>query len=97
MQDFKFLLKLCVFYFRFFPLQRVVDVSSKTLNNVNFLQLKATLKGTIVCLPDKESKSKCSEAEVTLKMIDGVAETKTANAHGMDKFLQKSVHDEMII
>ncbi|OXU24420.1 hypothetical protein TSAR_002763 [Trichomalopsis sarcophagae] len=65
---------------QFFPLQRVIDVSSAPLKDVNFLQLKATLKGTIMCLPDKDNKAECSETQVTLKMIDGIVETKTVKA-----------------
>lgn len=69
-------------YHRFFPLQRVFDVTSSPLKDINFLQLKATLKGTIVCLPDKDSKGECGQTQVTLKMIDGVVETKTVKAKG---------------
>lgn len=60
----------------------MIDVSSAPLKDVNFLQLKATLKGTIMCLPDKDNKAECSETQVTLKMIDGIVETKTVKAKG---------------
>ncbi|XP_058808695.1 BOS complex subunit NOMO1 [Phymastichus coffea] len=62
---------------QFFPLQKIVDVTYTPLKDINFLQLKATLKGNIVCLPDKDSKGECSQTQVTLKMIDGAVETKT--------------------
>ncbi|XP_076247163.1 BOS complex subunit NOMO3 isoform X2 [Calliopsis andreniformis] len=53
---------------QFFPLQQTIDVSSHTINNVNFLQLKATLTGTVRCLPEID----CSQASVTLKILDGI-------------------------
>jgi hypothetical protein len=53
------------------------------LKNVNFLQLKATLKGAIICLPNKDSIDECTQTQVTLKMIDGIVETKTVKAKGI--------------
>ncbi|XP_043257934.1 uncharacterized protein LOC122400490 [Colletes gigas] len=53
---------------QFFPLQQTIDVSSRPVFNVNFLQLKATLTGTVKCLPDTD----CSQASVTLKVLDGI-------------------------
>lgn len=35
-----------------------------------------------MCLPDKDNKAECSETQVTLKMIDGIVETKTVKAKG---------------
>ncbi|XP_017891823.1 nodal modulator 3 [Ceratina calcarata] len=53
---------------QFFPLQQTIDVSSRPIRNLNFLQLKATLTGTVKCLPGTD----CSQASVTLKVLDGV-------------------------
>ncbi|XP_076659789.1 uncharacterized protein LOC143363051 [Halictus rubicundus] len=53
---------------QFFPLQQTIDVSSRPVNDVNFLQLKATLSGTVKCL----SGTDCSQAFVTLKVLDGI-------------------------
>lgn len=53
---------------QFFPFQQTITVSSKTLNDINFLQLKATLRGTVKCLTGSE----CSQATVTLKVLDGI-------------------------
>ncbi|KOC70780.1 Nodal modulator 2 [Habropoda laboriosa] len=53
---------------QFFPLQQTIDVSSRAVRNLNFLQLKATLTGTVKCL----SGTDCSQASVTLKILDGV-------------------------
>ncbi|XP_076380819.1 uncharacterized protein LOC117223312 [Megalopta genalis] len=53
---------------QFFPLQQTIDVSSRPVNDVNFLQLKATLSGTVKCLPGTD----CSQASVTLKVLDGI-------------------------
>ncbi|XP_063993834.1 BOS complex subunit NOMO3 [Diachasmimorpha longicaudata] len=54
---------------QFFPLQQTIDVSGKPIKNVNFLQLKATLSGSIKCL---SSDSSCNQAFVTLKVLDGL-------------------------
>lgn len=72
--------------FRFFPLQKIVDVTYKPLKDVNFLQLKAALKGNIACLPDKDSKGECSQTQVTLKTIDGAVESKSVKAKGNSLF-----------
>ncbi|XP_011332456.1 nodal modulator 3 isoform X2 [Ooceraea biroi] len=53
---------------QFFPLQQTIDVTYQPITNVNFLQLKATLTGTVNCLPETD----CSQASVTLKILDGV-------------------------
>nr|XP_031847877.1 nodal modulator 3 [Nomia melanderi] len=53
---------------QFFPLQQTIDVSTRPVADVNFLQLKATLSGTVKCL----SGTDCSQASVTLKVLDGV-------------------------
>ncbi|XP_029039674.2 nodal modulator 3 [Osmia bicornis bicornis] len=53
---------------QFFPLQQMIDVSSRPVQNVNFLQLKATLTGTVKCLAGTD----CSQASVTLKVLDGI-------------------------
>ncbi|OAD52229.1 Nodal modulator 1 [Eufriesea mexicana] len=53
---------------QFYPLQQTIDVSSHPVRNVNFLQLKATLTGTVKCLPETD----CSQASVTLKVLDGI-------------------------
>ncbi|KYM94379.1 PREDICTED: nodal modulator 3 [Cyphomyrmex costatus] len=53
---------------QFYPLQQTIDVTSQPITNVNFLQLKATLTGTVHCLPGTD----CSQASVTLKILDGV-------------------------
>lgn len=53
---------------QFFPLNQVVDVSSKPINDINFLQLKATLTGTVKCFEGTD----CSQASVTLKILDGI-------------------------
>ncbi|TGZ54225.1 Nodal modulator 2 [Temnothorax longispinosus] len=53
---------------QFYPLQQTIDVTSQPITNVNFLQLKATLTGTVHCL----SGTDCSQASVTLKILDGV-------------------------
>lgn len=53
---------------QFYPLQQTIDVTSQTITDVNFLQLKATLTGTVNCLP----RTDCSQASVTLKILDGV-------------------------
>ncbi|XP_071858725.1 BOS complex subunit NOMO3 isoform X2 [Bombus fervidus] len=52
---------------QFFPLQETIHVSSRPVGNINFLQLKATLTGTVKCLPETD----CSRASVTLKVLDG--------------------------
>ncbi|XP_012278866.1 nodal modulator 3 isoform X2 [Orussus abietinus] len=62
---------------QFFPLQQTIDVSAKPINDVNFLQLKATLKGTIQCLKNSD----CSHASVTLKILDGIT-IKTVQTKG---------------
>ncbi|CAL7942843.1 unnamed protein product [Xylocopa violacea] len=62
---------------QFFPLQQTIDVSSRSIRNVNFLQLKATLTGAVKCLP----KTDCSQASVTLKVLDGIT-IKTIQAKG---------------
>ncbi|XP_011299165.1 nodal modulator 1 [Fopius arisanus] len=54
---------------QFFPLQQTIDVSGKPINNVNFLQLKAILSGSIKCL---STESSCNQAFVTLKILDGL-------------------------
>lgn len=56
------------FFLRFFPLQQTIEVSSRPVHNINFLQLKATLTGTVKCLPETD----CSQASVTLKVLDGI-------------------------
>lgn len=56
------------FFLRFFPLQQTIEVSSQPMHNINFLQLKATLIGTVKCLPETD----CSQASVTLKVLDGI-------------------------
>nr|XP_003706916.1 PREDICTED: nodal modulator 3 isoform X2 [Megachile rotundata] len=53
---------------QFFPLQQTIDVSSRPVRNVDFLQLKATLTGTVKCLAGTD----CSQASVTLKVLDGI-------------------------
>ncbi|KAL0132278.1 hypothetical protein PUN28_000219 [Cardiocondyla obscurior] len=53
---------------QFYPLQQTIDVTSQPIINVNFLQLKATLTGTVHCLPGTD----CSQVSVTLKILDGV-------------------------
>ncbi|XP_011500341.1 PREDICTED: nodal modulator 3 [Ceratosolen solmsi marchali] len=65
---------------QFFPLQRVIDLVFAPLKDVNFLQLKATLKGAIICLPNKDSIDECTQTQITLKMVDGIVETKTVKA-----------------
>ncbi|KAK1126581.1 hypothetical protein K0M31_004211 [Melipona bicolor] len=62
---------------QFFPLQQTIYVSSQPVRNINFLQLKATLTGTVICLPETD----CSQASVTLKMLDDVI-IKTIQAKG---------------
>ncbi|KAK9299267.1 hypothetical protein QLX08_007630 [Tetragonisca angustula] len=62
---------------QFFPLQQTIYVSSQPIRNINFLQLKATLTGTVICLPETD----CSQASVTLKMLDDVI-IKTIQAKG---------------
>lgn len=69
--------------FRFFPLQRIIDVLSRPIRDVNFLQLKATLQGTLSCLKESgETKQNCGQTSVTLKMVDGEVEAKTIEAKG---------------
>jgi len=70
------IIKIC-YFFRFFPLQQTIDVTYQPITNVNFLQLKATLTGTVNCLPETD----CSQASVTLKILDGVT-IKTVQARG---------------
>ncbi|KAL6255181.1 hypothetical protein P5V15_013514 [Pogonomyrmex californicus] len=53
---------------QFYPLQQTIDVTSQPIININFLQLKATLTGTVNCLPGTD----CSQASVTLKILDGI-------------------------
>ncbi|XP_015587289.1 nodal modulator 2 isoform X2 [Cephus cinctus] len=53
---------------QFFPLQQTIDVTSSPIGSINFLQLKATLKGTVQCLKDSD----CSQVSVTLKVLDGI-------------------------
>lgn len=55
----------------------MIDVTSQPITNVNFLQLKATLTGTVNCLQGTD----CSQASVTLKILDGVT-IKTVQAKG---------------
>ncbi|XP_046603692.1 nodal modulator 2 [Neodiprion virginianus] len=52
---------------QFYPLQHEIDVSSEPIRNLDFLQLKATLMGKVECLRDSD----CSQASVTLKILDG--------------------------
>ncbi|KAL7295888.1 hypothetical protein TKK_0010932 [Trichogramma kaykai] len=65
---------------QFFPVNRVIDVVASPIKDVNFLQLKATLKGSIVCLPDKDSKETCGQTQITLRMVDNLVESKTIKA-----------------
>lgn len=60
----------------------MIDVTSQSITDVNFLQLKATLTGTVNCLP----RTDCSQASVTLKILDGVT-IKTMQAKGKPKIL----------
>lgn len=53
---------------QFFPLSQSIDVSSQPINDINFLQLKATLSGSVQCLKNSD----CSAVSVTLKVIDGI-------------------------
>ncbi|XP_072764167.1 BOS complex subunit NOMO3 isoform X2 [Anoplolepis gracilipes] len=53
---------------QFYPLQQTIDVTSQPIIDINFLQLKAILTGTVNCLP----RTDCSQASVTLKILDGV-------------------------
>ena len=62
---------------RFFPLQQTISVLSKPLNNINFFQLRATLKGTIKCSLEIEH----CHAPVTLKVRNGII-VKTVQAKG---------------
>ncbi|XP_033218946.1 nodal modulator 2 isoform X2 [Belonocnema kinseyi] len=69
---------------QFFPLQQAIIVSSKPLNNINFLQLKATLKGTVKCLPGTD----CSQAYVTLKVLDGITVKSVQAKEGRYQFTE---------
>ncbi|XP_008559484.1 nodal modulator 3 [Microplitis demolitor] len=53
---------------QFFPVQQNIEVSSKPINSINFLQLKATLVGSVECLKNSD----CNKASITLKVLDGV-------------------------
>ncbi|XP_066603277.1 BOS complex subunit NOMO3 isoform X2 [Prorops nasuta] len=53
---------------QFFPLQQTIDVTSRPIFNINFLQLKALLTGTVKCIERVD----CSQASITLKVLDGV-------------------------
>ncbi|XP_043284324.1 nodal modulator 3 isoform X2 [Venturia canescens] len=53
---------------QFFPLQQTIDVSSKPINDINFSQLKAIVRGSVQCLKNSD----CSQVSVTLKFLDGV-------------------------
>ncbi|XP_012218077.1 BOS complex subunit NOMO3 isoform X2 [Linepithema humile] len=67
---------------QFYPLQQTIDVTSQPITNVNFLQLKATLTGTVNCL----SGTDCSQASVTLKILDGVTIKTVQAKDGQYKF-----------
>lgn len=76
-----------VFFLRFFPMQRIVEVSHEPIRKIDFLQLKATLEGSIVCLQDKDSTGECKQTQVTLKMVDSTGESKSVTAKGkVDNF-----------
>ncbi|XP_015179273.1 PREDICTED: nodal modulator 1 [Polistes dominula] len=67
---------------QFFPLEQFIAVSSESINEVNFLQLKATLIGTVQCLPGID----CSQTSVTLKVLDGVTIKTYQTKGGQYKF-----------
>lgn len=79
---------------QFFPLQQTIDVSSRPVHDVNFLQLKATLTGTVKCLPDTD----CSQASVTLKVLDGITIKTIQSKDGQYQFTDVLPgHYEMLI
>ncbi|XP_048265268.1 uncharacterized protein LOC100649850 isoform X3 [Bombus terrestris] len=85
---------------QFFPLQQTIYVSSRPVGNINFLQLKATLTGTVKCLPQTD----CSQASVTLKVLDGVTiktiQTKVSFDHAAGQYQFTDVlpgHYEVLI
>ncbi|KAF7383822.1 hypothetical protein HZH68_014579 [Vespula germanica] len=67
---------------QFFPLQQTIEVSFEAINNINFLQLKALLTGMVKCLPGID----CSQASVTLKVLDGVTIKTSTTKDGQYQF-----------
>ncbi len=53
---------------RFFPIQQIIEVSSSPVSGIIFSQLRATVTGTVKCLPD--SGSNCNDISVTLHSLD---------------------------
>ncbi|XP_012258084.2 nodal modulator 3 [Athalia rosae] len=67
---------------QFYPLQYEVDVSTEPISNIKFLQLKATLVGKVQCLRNTD----CSQASVTLKVLDGATVKTVQTKGGIYKF-----------
>lgn len=55
-------------YCRFFPIQQTIEVSSSPVSGIIFSQLRATVTGTVKCLPD--SGSNCNDISITLNYLD---------------------------
>lgn len=70
---------------QFFPVQQQVEVSFQPLKDIVFSQLRATLQGKLVCLPDAPALA-CQETEVTLHNLDAngqlTGQKQTAKATG---------------
>lgn len=54
--------------FRFFPIQQIIEVSTSPVSGIIFSQLRATVTGSVKCLPD--SGSNCADISVTLNALD---------------------------
>ncbi|KAG7199506.1 hypothetical protein KM043_014125 [Ampulex compressa] len=68
---------------QFYPLQQTIEISSQPINNINFLQLKAVLTGSVKCLAGTD----CSQASVTLKVLDGVTIKTVQTKDGQYQFV----------
>lgn len=70
---------------QFFPVQQQVEVSSQPLKDIVFSQLRATLQGKLLCLPDGPLTA-CQETEVTLHNLDAngqlTGQKQTTKANG---------------
>lgn len=53
---------------RFFPIQQTIEVSSSPVSGIIFSQLRATVTGTVNCLPD--SGAHCNDISVSLHSLD---------------------------
>ncbi|XP_034946758.1 nodal modulator 1 [Chelonus insularis] len=69
---------------QFFPLEQIITVDTKPLNDINFLQLKATVTGTLECLENSD----CDKVSVTLKVVDGITVKTVEASNGYYEFTE---------